>query len=208
MPTPDTALAFRKITRQASLNIARAGFELATTRPAKHVTAIHKANVMRVSDGLFLECTRQIAAEYLDITYDELLVDAAAAHLVRDPTKFDVLITTNMFGDILSDLASELAGGLGLAGSLNFGTKNAVAQAQHGSAPDIAGQDKVNPVSLILSVEMLLRHLGEIRGADLIRSAVAQSLRSPATRTGDLGGSMGTRAFADHLASSVRRGLK
>lgn len=208
MPTPDTALAFRKITRQASLNIARAGFELAATRPAKHVTAIHKANVMRVSDGLFLECSRQIAAEYPDITYDELLVDAAAAHLVRDPAKFDVLITTNMFGDILSDLASELAGGLGLAGSLNFGTKNAVAQAQHGSAPDIAGQDKANPVSLILSVEMLLRHFGEIRGADLIRSAVAQSLRNPATRTEDLGGAMGTRSFADHLASSVRRDLK
>ena len=132
-----------------------------------------------------------------------MLVDAAAALLVRDPGRFDVLITTNMFGDILSDLASELAGGLGLAGSLNLGTEHALAQAQHGSAPDIAGQDRANPVSLILSTEMLLRHLGEARAADLIRAAVADALARPETRTTDLGGALGTRAFTERLVRSL-----
>ncbi len=207
MPEPDVALAIRKITRKASLDIARAGFQLATTRPAKKVAVIHKANVMRLSDGLFLDCVREVAADYPDITSEEILVDAAAAHLVRNPARFDVLITTNMFGDILSDLASELAGGLGLAGSLNRGVSHAVAQAQHGSAPDIAGQDRANPVSLILSAEMLLRHLGEVRAADLIRAAVALALSCPETRTGDLGGALGTQAFTDGLVAAIRKGL-
>ena len=204
MPTPDIALAFRKITREASMSIAQAAFSLATTRPAKHVTAIHKANVMRVSDGLFLECTRAVAAKYPDITYDEVLVDAAAAHLVRNPAQFDVIVTTNMFGDILSDLASELGGGLGLAGSLNFGHKHAVAQAQHGSAPDIANKNLANPVSLILSTEMLLRHLGEIPAADLIRSEIATALSTAGTRTKDLGGALGTHEFTAGLVSAIK----
>lgn len=208
MPEPGIALAIRKVTRTASLNIARAGFELAQSRSAKLVTVIHKANVMRMTDGLFLECTREVAAEFPDISYEELLVDAAAAHLVRDPTRFDVLITTNMFGDILSDLASELAGGLGLAGSLNFGTRHAVAQAQHGSAPDIAGTDRANPVSLILSAEMLLRHLGETTAADLIRASVAAALASPETRTRDLQGTLGTREFTQVLTNLVEESAK
>lgn len=205
MPDPDTALAFRKITRTASMNIARAAFELADNRAHKHVTAVHKANVMRVSDGLFLQCTRAVAADFPNVRYDEMLVDAAAAHLVRDPGGFDVIVTTNMFGDILSDLASELSGGLGLAGSLNYGARHAVAQAQHGSAPDIAGLDKANPVSLILSCEMLLRHLGEVRAADLIQQAVASSLTAPATRTVDLDGQLGTAAYAQYLAALITR---
>ncbi|GGE62380.1 isocitrate/isopropylmalate dehydrogenase family protein [Actibacterium pelagium] len=208
MPDPDTAMALRKITRDASMNIARAAFDLAETRPGKHVTAIHKANVMRVSDGLFLECCREVAADHPQVVYDELLVDAAAAHLVRNPARFDVLVTTNMFGDILSDLASELSGGLGLAGSLNFGHDHAIAQAQHGSAPDIAGQDKANPVSLMLSAEMLLRHLGEGRAADLIRTAVTAALASPETRTGDLGGALGTQAFATHITTIIQEKLQ
>lgn len=208
MPDADTALAFRKITRAASMNIAQAGFALAATRPAQKVTVIHKANVMRISDGLFLECCRTVAKAYPQIAYEELLVDAAAAHLVRDPSRFDVLITTNMFGDILSDLASELAGGLGLAGSLNFGHTHALAQAQHGSAPDIAGQDKANPTSLILSAEMLLRHHGETRAADLIRTTVGEALTRPETRTGDLGGTMGTVAFIQHLTTQISEALR
>lgn len=203
MPEPDVALAFRKVTRSASMDIARAGFELAASRPSKHVTVIHKANVMRMTDGLFLDCTRVMADEFADVTYDEMLVDAAAAHLVRDPSRFDVLITTNMFGDILSDLASELAGGLGLAGSLNFGVRHAVAQAQHGSAPDIAGKDMANPVSLILSTEMLLRHLGEIAAADLIRASVCTALALPETRTRDLHGALGTSEFTEVLTKLV-----
>ncbi len=204
MPDPDMALAVRKITRKASLDIARAAFELARARPEKRVCAIHKANVMRLSDGLFLDCTRAVAVEFPDVGYSEMLVDAAAAHLVRDPSQFDVLVTTNMFGDILSDLASELAGGLGMAGSLNFGPNHAVAQAQHGSAPDLAGQDMANPVSLILSVEMLLRHLEEIPAADAIRGAVAHLLTHEQTRTGDLGGPLGTRAFSQALVGMIK----
>ncbi|WP_170480764.1 isocitrate/isopropylmalate dehydrogenase family protein [Ruegeria arenilitoris] len=208
MPEPDVALAVRKVTRKASLDIARAGFELAASRPAKHVTVVHKANVMRMTDGLFLECTRSVAKEFPSVAYKEMLVDAAAAHLVRDPTRFDVLIATNMFGDILSDLASELAGGLGLAGSLNFGALHAVAQAQHGSAPDIAGRDVANPVSLVLSVEMLLRHLGETNAADLIRASVGVALESPETRTRDLQGTLGTSAFTEVLCKLVEEGAR
>lgn len=207
MPVPGVALAIRRITTEASLRIAKRAFAIAATRPARKVAAIHKANVMRVSDGLFLETVRGVAEQHPDIAYEEILVDAAAAHLVRQPDRFDVIVTTNMFGDILSDLASELAGGLGLAGSLNVGPCHVAAQAQHGSAPDIAGRDLANPVSLILSLEMLLRHKKQEQAADLIRKAVADALAHPNTRTVDLGGTLGTAAFADGVASYVKRGL-
>ena len=204
MVEPGVAIAMRKITETGSLRIARAAFDLAKVRGSKRVTAIHKANVMRLSDGLFLDCVRRVAAEHPDITYDEMLVDAAAAHLVRAPERFDVMVTTNMFGDILSDLASELSGGLGVAGSLNLGASAAAAQAQHGSAPDIAGQDLANPTSLILSLTMLLRHLGEADAADHITSAIGQCLATPETRTRDLGGQLGTRAFRDAVLAHMK----
>ena len=130
-----------------------------------------------------------------------------AAHLVRNPADFDVVLATNMFGDILSDLACELAGGLGLGGSLNLGDRHAAAQAQHGSAPDIAGKDMANPVSLVLSVEMLLRHLEEGTAADTIRNAVACALAAPETRTRDLGGPLGTQAFTGVLTGLIRKAL-
>lgn len=196
MPVPGVALATRKVTEAASRRIAEAAFELAMTRPAKKVTAVHKANVMRLSDGLFLDTVRDVAATFPAVEYEEMLVDAAAAHLVRAAERFDVIVTTNMFGDILSDLASELAGGLGLAASLNRGPSAAAAQAQHGSAPDIAGRDIANPVSMILSCAMLLRHLAEKAAADLIERAVSACLAAPQTRTHDLGGVLGTQAFA------------
>ena len=199
MPVPDVALSMRRITKEASLNIAHAAFAWADKRPAKKVTAIHKANVMRLSDGLFLEAVRSVAQDYPHIQYDEMLVDAAAAHLIRKPEAFDVMVTTNMFGDILSDLASEISGSLGLAGSLNAGKKYAAAQAQHGSAPDIAGQDKANPVSMILSLSMLLHHLGEVIAAEKIEDAVGKMLSSPQTRTADLGGALGCSAFTSAL---------
>ncbi len=205
MPVPGVALAMRRITHDASQRIAERAFAIAAERPAKKVAAIHKANVMRLSDGLFLDVVRSVAASYPGIAYEEVLVDAAAAHLVRSPERFDVLVTTNMFGDILSDLASELAGGLGLAGSLNAGPNHAAGQAQHGSAPDIAGQDRANPVSLILSLAMLLRHFCEDGAAGRIETAVAHLLADPATRTADLGGALGTQAFADHLVSALKR---
>jgi 3-isopropylmalate dehydrogenase len=202
MPTPDLALATRKVTRAASLRIAEQGFQLAQQRRGK-VTAVHKANVMRVSDGLFLDCVRAVAANYPAVAYEEQLVDAMAALLVRDASVFDVIVATNMFGDILSDEASELAGGLGLGGSLNAGTTRAVAQAQHGSAPTLAGRDLGNPTALISSAAMLLAWLGErharpalVDAAARIEAAVHQSIADPATRTPDLGGSLGTAAFA------------
>ena len=204
MPEPGIALALRKITATGSRRIAEAAFALAATRPARRVTTIHKANVLRLSDGLFLEQVRAVAARHPDIAHDEVLVDAAAALLVRDPGRFDVVLATNMFGDILSDLAAELAGGLGLAASLNLGTGVAVAQAQHGSAPDIAGQDRANPGSLIGSAAMLLAHLGRPDAALAIDTALDRALSDPATRTADLGGRLGTAAFADHLATLIR----
>ncbi len=207
MPVPGVALAIRRITAEASRRIAERAFTIASQRTARKVAAIHKANVMRVSDGLFLEVVRSVASQHPDVAYEEVLVDAAAAHLVRSPDRFDVILTTNMFGDILSDLASELAGGLGLAGSLNAGPNHVAAQAQHGSAPDIAGQDLANPTSLILSLEMLLRHFGETDAADLIFDAVAHSLEHPETRTRDLGGVLGTQAFARQLADQIRKEL-
>jgi isocitrate/isopropylmalate dehydrogenase len=203
MPVPGVALAFRRITADASRRIAERAFALAAERPARRVAAIHKANVMRLSDGLFLDEVRAVAAGHSDIAYDEVLVDAAAALMVRAPERFDVVLATNMFGDILSDLASELAGGLGLAASLNVGEAHAVAQAQHGSAPDIAGQDRANPVSLIASAAMLLRHLGQADAADAIEAALDAALARAETRTPDLGGTMGTRAFAAHVAAAI-----
>ena len=203
MPVPGVAMAFRRITEHASRRIAEAAFKLAAGRRARHVTAIHKANVMRLSDGLFLDTVRDVAKNFPEVGYDEMLVDAAAAHLVRDPARFDVIVTTNMFGDILSDLASELCGGLGLGGSLNAGPETAAAQAQHGSAPDIAGQDAANPSSLILSLAMLLRHLGEGEAAARVERAVGACLARRETRTRDLGGELGTRAFTEAIAREV-----
>lgn len=204
MPEPGIALALRKITAAGSRRIAEAAFALAATRPARRVTTVHKANVLRLSDGLFLSEVRAVAARHPQVAHDELLVDAAAALMVRDPGRFDVVLTTNMFGDILSDLAAELAGGLGLGASLNLGEGVAVAQAQHGSAPDIAGQDRANPGALIGSAAMLLAHLGAREAARGIEAALEAALADPACRTADLGGRLGTRAFADHIATLIR----
>jgi isocitrate/isopropylmalate dehydrogenase len=174
------------------------------------VTAVHKQNVLRISDGLFLECVRAVAARHPGIDYDEKIIDAMAALLVRDASVFDVIVTTNMFGDILSDEAAEISGSLGLAASLNAGADHAVAQAQHGSAPDIAGRDLANPSSLIGSAAMLLEWLGERRGdenpvkaARLIETALDRIITDPVTRTADLGGTLGTRAFAAKVAEAL-----
>ena len=209
MPTPDLAISFRKVTRAASLRIAESAFALAGRR-RKKVTAVHKANVLRISDGLFLDCVRQVAARHPDVAYDEKIVDAMAALLVRDAGVFDVVVTTNMFGDILSDQAAEISGSLGLAASLNAGAEHAVAQAQHGSAPDIAGRDLANPSSLVGSAAMLLGWLGERRGdgrllraATLIEEALDRTIRSPENRTADLGGPLGTRAFTGKVIETM-----
>jgi 3-isopropylmalate dehydrogenase len=211
MPTPDMALAVRKITAGSSRRIAKSAFELAASR-RKKVTAVHKANVMKVSDALFLREVRAVADTYPHIAYDEQLVDSMAALLVRDAVRFDVVVTTNMFGDILSDEAAELSGSLGLAGSLNAGESHAMAQAQHGSAPDIAGQDKANPTSLILSAAMLLDWLARkhhqekfASAAETIEQAIDSVLKDPARRTPDLAGPLGTRAFTQALSEEISR---
>lgn len=211
MPSPDMALAVRKITRHCSERIARRAFELAMKRRRK-VTAIHKANCFHMTDGLFLEAVRSVARDFPQVALDDLLVDASTAHLVRNPERFDVLVATNFYGDILSDLASELSGSLGLAGSVMANDTLCCAQAQHGSAPDIQGQDRANPTSMILSAAMLLRWIGERRGnqafenaGQAIEAAVDAVLSNPVTRTADLGGTLGTRAFGLAVARQVQR---
>ena len=159
MPDPDMVISMRKVTRKACMRIARRAFELAQARRG-HLTAVHKANVLRMGDGLFLECVEAVAADFPDVTVEKQLVDAMCAHLVRRPGDFDVIVTGNMYGDILSDLASELSGSLGLSGAIMAGDDLCAAQAQHGCAPDIAGQGIANPTSTILSAAMLLEWLG------------------------------------------------
>jgi 3-isopropylmalate dehydrogenase len=211
MPDPDSAFSIRKITAKGASRIARAAFLLARERRRK-VTAVHKANVVKLSDGLFLREVRKVAREFPDVELEELIVDATAALLIRTPERFDVIVTTNMFGDILSDEAAELSGSLGLGGSINAGDDRCVAQAQHGSAPDIAGRNIANPTSLILSAAMLLDWMGRRRAnpklttaATLVEHAVEQVLEDPLTRTRDIGGSMGTDAFADAVIGTLQQ---
>lgn len=213
MPTPDLALSTRKVTRGASLRIAKEAFRLARQRRRK-VTAVHKANVLRISDGLFLGAVREMAREFPDVTYEEQLVDAMAALLVRDASVFDVIVATNMFGDILSDEASELAGGLGLGASLNAGECRAVAQAQHGSAPSLAGSDKANPFALVASAAMLLDWLGARHSrrdlsvaANRIKATLDRAITDPKSRTCDLGGRLGTRAFTGVVIRHLRNDI-
>jgi 3-isopropylmalate dehydrogenase len=209
MPTEDVALSIRKVTARQCRRIAQAAFEAAMKRRRK-VTAVHKANVLRISDALFLREVRKVARHFPLVELEERIVDAMAALLVRDPSRFDVIVTGNMFGDILSDEASEISGSLGLAGSIMAGDERCCAQAQHGSAPDIAGQDRANPTSLILSAGMLLEWLGRRhqrpefgQAAKAIETAIETALKEPSTRTADLGGALGTRAFAAHVASLI-----
>ena len=209
MPTPDVALAVGKFTRHASERIARTAFTLARQRRRK-VAIIHKANVLRKTYGLFLEVSRNVAAEFPEVAVEDYHIDAMAAHLVRRAADFDVILTTNMFGDILSDLTGELAGSLGMAPSINAGTGHAMAQASHGSAPDIAGKGIANPVGMILSAAMLLAWLSGERhdiaareASQAIEQAVAATL-AEGPRTRDLGGTAGTSEFTSgilrHLA--------
>lgn len=212
MPTPDVALSVRKITASACERIARQAFLLAMKRNRK-VSAVHKANNFILTDGLFLQQVRKVAAEFPDVTLNEFIIDAMAAHLVRDPSRFDVIVATNFYSDILSDLASELSGSLGLAGSINANAETGLvcAQAQHGSAPDIQNQNIANPTSLILSAAMMLSWLGEQRGLPQfeaagaeIERAVDEVLANPSSRTRDLGGTMNTDAFGSLVAAAIR----
>lgn len=188
----DTAIAERVITVRGSERIARAAFEQARRRGARRVTIVHKANVLKLTDGLFRETCLRVAAEYPAIKTDEQLVDAMAMRLVREAEQFDVIVTTNLFGDILSDEASALMGGLGVAPSANVGERAAVFEPVHGSAPDIAGQGLANPIGAILSAAMLLEHIGQPEAAARVKRAVMETLRA-GVLTRDLGGRASTR---------------
>jgi 3-isopropylmalate dehydrogenase len=208
--TEDVVVSLRRITRPACARIARAAFELATTR-RKHVTIVHKANVLRIGDGMFIEECRKAHREFPGVTVDDFIVDAMMAHVVRAPSKFDVIVTTNMFGDILTDLTAELSGSIGLGGSLNAGTAYAMAQAAHGSAPDIAGKNLANPFSLILSTALLLDWHGRRKKmpafADAARAieAAIEGAAKAGEITGDIGGKLGTKETGAALAARLTR---
>ncbi len=200
---PGVVESLKVVTEAASLRIAEYAFALAERDGRREVCAIHKANILKLSDGLFLECARRVARAHSGIGYSEMIVDNCAMQLVKDPTQFDVLLMENLYGDILSDLCAGLVGGLGVVPGANIGVECAVFEAVHGSAPDIAGKRRANPTAVILSAVMMLRHLGETSAAESIERAVYATLADPALRTGDLGGRNDldgyTRALIDHL---------
>jgi isocitrate dehydrogenase (NAD+) len=166
---------------------------------------VHKANIMKLSDGLFLDCCRVVAAQFPEIKYDELIVDNCCMQLVLDPTRFDILLLENLYGDIVSDLCAGFIGGLGMAPGANIGEQAAVFEAVHGSAPDIAGKNMANPIALILSGAMMLDHLGEHHAADLVREGVNTVLRAGKKLTRDLGGTAGTTEIAEAIASEIEK---
>jgi isocitrate dehydrogenase (NAD+) len=200
---PGVVESLKIITERASTRIAQFAFQHARRHHRSRVTAIHKANIMKLSDGLFLESTRRVAREYPDIKYDERIVDAACMQLVMFPEKFDVLLLPNLYGDIVSDLCAGLVGGLGVVGAANLGTDAAVFEAVHGSAPDIAGKNMANPTALLLSAVLMLRHIDEGTAADRIMQALGRVLTDRRVRTRDLGGTASTTEFADAVAGAL-----
>ena len=202
---PGVVESLKIITEKASTRIAQFAFDYARRSQRKRVTAIHKANIMKLSDGLFLESTRKVAREYTDIAYDERIVDAACMQLVMHPEKFDVLLLPNLYGDIVSDLCAGLVGGLGVVPGANLGESAAVFEAVHGSAPDIADKNLANPTALLLSGLMLLEHIGEREHADRIRAALDRVLAAGVIRTRDLGGTASTTEFTDAICKEIER---
>jgi len=200
----DVVTSLKVITRTASSRIARYAFEYARRNRRKQVVAIHKANIMKLADGLFLRCCREVAAAYPDIPYKELIVDNAAMQLVMRPETFDILLLPNLYGDIVSDLAAGLVGGLGIVPGANMGETHAVFEAVHGSAPDIAGQGKANPTALMLSSVMMLTHLGEEASSHKLKSAIHQVYREGKHLTGDVGGTASTSDFTDAVLRAIR----
>jgi isocitrate dehydrogenase (NAD+) len=200
---PGVVESIKIITEKASTRIARYAFAYARSHGRKRISAVHKANIMKLSDGLFLDCCRRVAAEYKDVAYDEIIVDNCCMQLVLDPTRFDSLLLENLYGDIVSDLCAGFIGGLGMAPGANIGDTTAVFEAVHGTAPDIAGKNKANPMALILSAAMLLDHIGESDAAGRVRNAVNQVLREGKKLTGDLGGTAGTTEVAEAIATAL-----
>lgn len=200
----DVVTSLKVITRTASERIARYAFSYAQTNRRRQVTAIHKANIMKLADGLFLRCCREVAKQFPEIQYKELIVDNASMQLVMRPETFDILLLPNLYGDIVSDLAAGLVGGLGIVPGANMGETHAVFEAVHGSAPDIAGQGKANPTALMLSSVMLLIHLGENEGAHKLQNAVETVYREGKYLTGDVGGTASTEEFTDSVVRTIK----
>jgi len=202
---PDAAESIKIITRAASQRIARYAFEYAVANGRHKVTAVHKANIMKLSDGLFLESCQQVAAEYEGrVQFEDRIVDNMCMQLVQKPDLYDVLVLPNLYGDIVSDLAAGLVGGLGVAPGANIGEHAAVFEPVHGSAPKYAGQNKANPTALILSGALMLRHLGETDAATTVEAAVREVIAAGETVTYDLGGSAGTREFGEAVEARIR----
>ncbi len=200
---PGVVESLRVVTETGSERIVRFAFDVARDRGRKKVTVVHKANILKLSDGLFLEVARRVARDYPEIEFEEAIVDATAMKLVLDPTQFDVLVMENLFGDIISDLTAGLVGGIGLTPSANIGENAAVFEAVHGSAPDIAGRGLANPTALIFAGVLMLRHLGENDAADRIMTATSAVLAAGEVRTADLGGTSGTHEFTDAVIAKL-----
>ena len=202
---PGVVESLKIITADASERIATFAFEYARKHGRKRVTAVHKANIMKMGDGLFLKSVQKVAARFPDITCDERIVDAACMHLVMNPTQFDVLLLPNLYGDIVSDLCAGLVGGLGVVPAANLGAEVGVFEAVHGSAPDIAGKNLANPMALLLSALLMLRHIGEGDMADRVMRALGDVLSEGKVRTRDLGGTAGTTEFAEAICRELGR---
>jgi isocitrate dehydrogenase (NAD+) len=199
----DVVTSLKVITRAASIRIAKYAFEYARANGRKKITAIHKANIMKLGDGLFLRCAREIAQQYPEIEYQELIVDNASMQLVMRPDVFDLLLLPNLYGDIVSDLAAGLVGGLGLVPGANMGESHAVFEAVHGSAPDIAGKGIANPTALMQSAVMMLRHLNEREAANRLQHAIAKVYAEGKTVTADIGGTATTTQFTDAVIAAL-----
>ncbi|HTL15175.1 MAG TPA: isocitrate dehydrogenase [Thermomonas sp.] len=199
----ETATLTQRVTRRGSERIVRYAFELARRTGRRKVTVVHKANILKSTSGLFLRTAREVAQQYPDIECDEIIVDACCMKLVMQPEKFDIIVTTNLFGDILSDLCAGLVGGLGLAPGANIGTEAAIFEAVHGSAPDIAGQGIANPCALLLAAGQMLDHLGRTDEANRLRGAIIATLEAKDALTPDLGGEGTTLSFARAIASRL-----
>ncbi|XP_062517366.1 isocitrate dehydrogenase [NAD] subunit alpha, mitochondrial-like [Corticium candelabrum] len=198
--------SIKLITRNASLRVAEFAFAHATANNRQLVTAVHKANIMRMTDGLFLKCCREVADRYSDIKYEEVFLDTVCLAMVQDPSQFDVLVMPNLYGDILSDLCAGLVGGLGVTPSGNIGQNGvAIFEAVHGTAPDIAGQDKANPTALLLSAVMMLRHMELNNFADRIESAVLETIKAKETRTVDIGGMASCSQFTESICNKLQQ---
>ena len=200
----ETAQSLIQVTRRSSERIARYACDLAVRTGRKRVTIVHKANILKTTSGLFLKTARAVAADYPGLSFNEMIVDNACMQLVMNPHQFDVIVITNLFGDILSDLCAGLVGGLGLAPGANIGTDAAIFEAVHGSAPDIAGKGIANPTALLLAAAMMLDHLGLLDAAQRLRVAIRATLEAKDRLTADLGGSASTSVYADALVSRLQ----